>query len=420
MRKNPSLSFFLLLTLLLLPFAQVSVYFFQIPVYIPELSLLLGVFSFFIYGRKRSREVKYPQKTYIIGSGLIILGSIGALLQGGVTSQELGAFKSWIFFPMLFAALLFQIGEDLTEKYRMLGAWFIGIASTAMVSLLPFFSFLTTYDGRLRFFYPSPNHLAMFVVPGILIGIFFCVQILFSGEKNRNREEYRMQAFILLPVVALMFVALLQTASLGGLISVLVGTTVLMLLLFVPPRIIRRLRLVILPAGALLFMVLAFGIDWGGLAGGQVQSSLGSRVMIWNASLFLIAEHPIGGIGMRNFQDAYLAVQPHFPFYREWAVPHPHNLFLAFWLFTGLMGLIGFLILCFGLFRDLLRRTLNSSMEDGCRSAYALFLSLFIAFLVFGFVDTAYFKNDLALFFWALVALSALPCDTKKAAKNRG
>lgn len=418
MKKNPSLTFFLLLTFLFLPFAQVSIHFFRIPVYLPELSLLLAASSFLVYERKQSIRIRYPKKIYLVGSGLILTGSILALFQGGVTSQELGAFKSWIFFPMMFAALLFQVGEDPRERYGMLGAWFLGTAFTALVALLPFFSFLITYDGRLRFFYPSPNHLAMFIVPGILIGTFFFVRMIFLEEKNDKKKKNLAQGLLLACVLGLMSAALVQTASMGGLISLVAG--MIILILFTSSRMTGKLAIFFLSLGVLCLGVFTLTIDWGVLASGQAQSSLGSRAMIWNTSIFLIEAHPVIGVGMRNFQDAYLAAQPHFPFYREWAVPHPHNLFLAFWLFTGLTGLTGFLILCFGSSRDILKRALNSATAYEGKSMDALLLSLFAAFLVFGLVDTPYFKNDLAFSFWAMVALSLLPEETKRSGKVRG
>lgn len=421
MNKNKSFIFFLLLTLLLLPFAQVSIRFFRMPVYLPELSLLFAAASFFIYGRRQSIRIRYPKKIYLIGAGLILGGSIVSLFANGITVQELGAFKSWIVFPLVFSFLLFQIGEDPRERYRMLGAWFLGVAFTSLISLLPFFSFLATYDGRLRFFYPSPNHLAMFIVPGILIGIFFCMRTLFAEETNGKKEKKRGMLFAQLLVVGLMSLALVQTASLGGRISALTGMAALVFFLCLPRRMIRRSLFPLLSAGAILCVALTVTVDWRGLASGEVRSSLGSRVMIWNTSLLLISEHPIAGIGMRNFQDAYLGAQPQFPSYMEWAVPHPHNIFFAFWLFTGLVGLVGFLALSCGLLRDLFRGIMrHSSKESACGSINALFLSLFLAFLVFGVVDTPYFKNDLALSFWALVALAIIPCGTKKSATVRG
>ena len=77
------------------------------------------------------------------------------------------------------------------------------------------------------------------------------------------------------------------------------------------------------------------------------RSSLSSRTMIWTSALHIARDNPILGIGPGNFQTKYLEYQHFYPPYLEWAVPHPHNILLTFWLYSGILGVIGFLIVVY-------------------------------------------------------------------------
>jgi len=123
--------------------------------------------------------------------------------------------------------------------------------------------------------------------------------------------------------------------------------------------------------------------------------------MIWNAAGEMLKDSPIIGIGPGTFQQVYLEYQSRFSVpYLEWAVPQPHNTFLAFYLQTGLVGFAGFILILFWLFKR-------------ARADDIVFLFL-VYFLVHGMIDTLYWKNDLALIF-ALV-LGAAYAGKKKTA----
>ena len=132
-------------------------------------------------------------------------------------------------------------------------------------------------------------------------------------------------------------------------------------------------------------------------------SSLHSRLMIWQSALKITTDYPIFGIGPSNFQQVYLAYASRFSEpYIEWAVPQPHNIFLAFSTQLGLFGLSDFiLILCiigYLFHNQTARQAKNSSPFQ------ILAFSYFIYFIIHGLIDTPYFKNDLSLIFWIMLA----------------
>ena len=120
--------------------------------------------------------------------------------------------------------------------------------------------------------------------------------------------------------------------------------------------------------------------------------------MIWRSAGRLIEDNWLWGIGAGNFQEKYLVYQKYFTPYLEWAVPHPHSLYLSIWLYGGALGLAGFVGLIFFWFRSFWRLQKNPNLR---------FIGLGIMFyiLLHGIVDTTYFKNDLAVVFWLLFTL---------------
>jgi O-antigen ligase len=132
--------------------------------------------------------------------------------------------------------------------------------------------------------------------------------------------------------------------------------------------------------------------------------------MIWKTSEKLIQDNYLWGIGPGNFQNKYLEYQKFYPPYLEWAVPHPHNIFLAFWLYSGIIGFAGFLILLGFFFREFFAEQ-KSALKF-------MALGIMLVILIHGLFDTTYFKNDLAVFFW-LAYLGMMKSGNKDEKKIR-
>ena len=152
------------------------------------------------------------------------------------------------------------------------------------------------------------------------------------------------------------------------------------------------------------------------LESGEVRNSLASRVMIWNASVRMIWEHPFFGVGLRNFEREYLALQSEFPPYLEWAVPHPHDIFLATWLQTGIIGLTGFIFILGSALRSLWVYVRHETSAQTFNET-ALLLSFLVAFFVHGLVDTPFFRNDLDIQWFAVIGL-VVAVSRKKTAER--
>ncbi|NTW46044.1 MAG: O-antigen ligase family protein [Candidatus Moranbacteria bacterium] len=388
------LEILLRLVFLSLPLAQVRFTIADIPIYVPEaLVFLSGIV--FLFGFRNGSTRRFHTPFWLV-SGILLL-MVGAILTayvGGADREALGAVKSWIVFPLGLGFLLSSTAVDRVVRHRMITWWFFGIVVVSAVSFFGGRFSSMTYDGRLSSFYPSPNHLAMFLEAGIFFGTYLAA----TASLRRN-------GLLAAAGTILISVAVLRTGSEGAYVAILAGFGFLWLLSASKPR-----RLVIASA---IIAVLVFGATFlfmngtvTRLGSGEVRNSVASRVMIWNAAGRMIVEHPITGIGLRNFEAEYLALQPLFPRYLEWAVPHPNNVVLSVWLGTGLLGLSGFAVLTVGAFRVsfriLCRENAPMLMREG-----ALYLAVLVAFVVHGSVDTPLLRNDLSMGYFALLGMIA-------------
>jgi len=154
-------------------------------------------------------------------------------------------------------------------------------------------------------------------------------------------------------------------------------------------------------AVALLFACIVVGV---GIV--QTSSSSGAslavRQQLWSVGRQLIAEHPIFGVGLGQFEPQYQRVlHERFSQFNsgllspepipEFVFRDPHNWIIAFWLNAGLLGLVAFI----GVHIVAVWR----SKERGVVLALVLLL-------LFGLVDTIYWKNDLATLHWVLISLT--------------
>ncbi|GAC1571676.1 MAG: hypothetical protein NVS3B9_0400 [Candidatus Doudnabacteria bacterium] len=120
-----------------------------------------------------------------------------------------------------------------------------------------------------------------------------------------------------------------------------------------------------------------------------------SRYSLWQTAEKMIKDSPILGKGLQGFKlnfDKY-NTDPAQP-----SINLAHNIFLNFWVETGLAGLILFILISFfALFRAWRLQGLVSI-------GITLFL---VSIYAHGLVDNPYLKNDLALVFWMILAFQS-------------
>jgi len=375
MKKSFNLENLIYLTVFGLPFYLIRFNFFGISTNILDILEIL-VFLWWVfsksYKKPSAQEIFREYKKYLIAIGLIFLGLAVSTLAGGEYKMGLGIIKSWFVLPILFLFSMINILDHEKTK-NVFRAFFWAAFGVAIFAIIYFFLGLFTYDSRLEGFFNSPNYLAMYLAPAVIVGLIFF---------KENKKIYA-------PSILVILSALYLTFSYGAWLALTIALLVTVLINKNFSR--KALVSIVVVMGIFLFSQLGTS-KWNDLASLKERSSLSSRFMIWKSAVKIVGDNVLLGIGPGNFQNKYLEYQKFFPPYLEWAVPHPHNLYLAFWLGAGLSGLVGFILLLIFWFRDFFK-TEKSDLE-------IVALGIMIYILVHGLVDTTYFKNDLAVIFW--------------------
>jgi len=404
------IQFFLLLTILLLPVAHWKTLVFGMPLYSVEIPVGAS-FLIYLYGCVKNifsplQSVK-KQKILFLSIGFFCIGVITSFLSNPFSLTGLGMIKTWFFAPLLFVWLWIETKPEEKDRERMLLIWFLSICGVAISSLVYFLQGNMTFDGRLSAWYASPNYLAFFLAPGILLATYF---LSYSSSSDEKYKKY-----LLVGMIFLLLFVLFQTHSYTAWISVFLSWLLFLFLERKNTSLFQRMQKLFLLVCILLgFFFWESGSEkWQSLVHLEERSSVASRVMIWNVAIQAIKEYPFWGIGIGRFQKVYLAYQSQFPLYLEWAVPQPHNLYMAIWLETGLIGLISFLFLILYWVKNQLL-FIKKSANERTKKRSALFVALLSIFLFIGFFDTPFFKTDLVFFYWILIGLGIEQKDGEK------
>ncbi|HLN18993.1 MAG TPA: O-antigen ligase family protein [Patescibacteria group bacterium] len=371
---------------------------FLLPVYLLRFSIfklpenfweILALVAIVLALRKKYKNVifsEYDKKIFIL-SLLILFGLILGMIKNGNYPVGLGIIKSWLVVPFAFA---FFAGKIVKNESRAYFSLYLSIVGVAIVALIYKILGVVTFDGRLESIFNSPNYLAMYLGPGIIIGavIYGKNQKSEIKKENNNSKLQIIGSISFLAIVAVLYF----TYSYAAWISLIVTSIII---LAINKKLSKKYFYIL----ALIFLTLIFIIrgtaKFDDLVNYNSRSSLASRIMIWQSAGKILGDNYFLGIGPGDFQEKYLEYQKYFPPYLEWAVPHPHNIFLAFWLNAGLFGLLAFCAVLYIFFKKKLYSNFNYIS--------LISIGIVIYFLFHGLVDTTYFKNDLATYFWLAV-----------------
>lgn len=378
-----------LLAIFCMPLYLIRLNFFGLPTNLFELIAAVAIGAlFFEKNRFKEKLLPFP-KSFLLALILLLAGTSLSMILNDNKLTGLGILKSWFLLPMIFSFLLYTILHSRQDIEKIFLSIYLSAATVGTISLAYKACGLMTYDDRLAAFYLSPNHLAMYLSAGIFFGSYFIQKCL--------RKRPPLKTFLLhLSLFFILLLSVYYTYSYGAWLAVGVSLFSMLLLTIKKQKWLITGYFFLFFILNLIFIFQLRTAKFSALVNFSERSSLESRMTIWKVSRVLITENPIMGIGPGNFQSAYLSLQPRFAPYLEWAVPQPHNVFLAFWLQSGLLGLLGFLMLLCLIFKLLF--TVIKNKKDAAFAA-PLF-GFFLYFAVHGLLDTTYWKNDLSFLFW--------------------
>lgn len=240
-----------------------------------------------------------------------------------------------------------------------------------------------------------PNAVGLFVTP--VLALYF-TWILFNISNQSRRKHLAYNLLVIIIGAGSIVFSLTKGAWVGVLAGIFVGAMIFL----------RGWKKVILILIVILSSTLiVVSPDTRGVVFEQINFNSPSgqmRLVVWQETYEMLKNNPVLGAGLAGYQTA---LQPYHKDWRPDISPYkleiflyPHNVFLNFWSELGLAGLIVFVwLLSIFFYTAWQRRHQPFSMAA---------LAAMIALLVHGLVDVPYFKNDLAILFWVIMALPLL------------
>ena len=386
-------------------------------------------------GDSRKIKINYPFGAEIIA--LLVISFIAAGV-AGFSNSALGIWKAYFFDPVLLYIVVMNVFSDGFKLPKLLWPLCLSVLAVSLLAIYqkitgnlidnPFWAAAGT--RRVVSFFGYPNAVGLYLGPLALLFIGW-----FGYARFVCRAPKKLQLLIALSIT-LSFIAIIFAKSAGAILGVAAGLTVFCLLAS------KRARIAII----IIIALAAIGCAAIPLARHSVLDRLMLRDFSgtvrrigWNDSWKMLSDgRLVFGAGLANFQTA---VRPYHQtgFFvsdgttdfwerlkidaalraRTWQpleiYLYPHNIFLNFWSELGLAGMLLFVWIIGKYFYVAFKNIENcklkiENLNEHKSTKYLIIglISSMVTIVVHGLVDVPYFKNDLAVLFWLMVAMISI------------
>lgn len=314
----------------------------------------------------------------------LIIG-LSAVVISDAKLDALGLYKSYLLAPITIGAMIQMVRPKLLHIMQALGYGLIFVGLIALLQWLTGYGIPAPWqvggvDVRMTSIFEYPNAVGLLAAPIVALSLAWMIH-----------EQTKRVFFLIVSSFGILAIGLSQSD--GAVAAVVIA--MVFTFLFTRYRITVISFTILLLAVALLLQPSRDVL--------LLQDTSGEvRRAMWEGTIELIQDRPLFGAGLANFQNVY----PQYKLDRHVeTLLYPHNIILDFWVELGLAGVI-WLILVLGRFfvRGIRHKKQRHSI---------VIMSGMVALLVYGLVDVPYFKNDLAVVFWALLALSEVVIHKK-------
>ncbi len=391
---------------------------------------LKGDYTVKDYWQNSKKRRRYPFDVEIIALLLISFAALGIV---GFNLEALGIWRAYFFEPLLVFILILNIFPYKKDLRRLIGAFCLSVLAVSLFAIVQKFTgwgVPMEYWGpgrtdRVTFFYGYPNALGLYIAPLLLAILGWTVY----GARLKNKIIFALGVTAFISGTLAIFFA----GSEGALAGVGAGVAAFAFFYHQKTRWLALGILLIVLAG-LHFHAPArdYMVEKATLSdlSGEI------RKIQWRETREMLKQDGkwLSGSGLAGYkEDIKPYHQPGF-FYNKNNDPdfrrkimlfneeykaqfwqpleiylYPHNIFLNFWTELGFLGLLLFL----WIFVKYFYYGYKSLAGEQRELALGLITAL-IAIIIHGLVDVPYFKNDLAVQFWILVALMSLVHRYKK------
>lgn len=385
--------------------------------------------------KNRLKRQPYPFYLEII---LILLAAFLGAFVANFSLASLGILKAYFFEPILLFILIFNVLPQAQGRQKILISLMIGAGLTAFLAIFqqitgsfifnPFWA--QPEARRVVSWFGYPNAIGLFLGPIILILSGWLI------NTWKNKQKNTALLFIIILTIIASALAIYFAKSEGAIIAITITGLVCLFLINRLTRIVAFTSLVIFSISFILFTPLQNTITEKILLqnlSGEIrkqqwretwQTFKGSRIILGNGlSNYQSAIKPFHQEGIffnrdkiDNFHSIlYGSAELRAKYWQPVEIYlYPHNIFLNFWTELGLLGVL--------VFSWLILKYLIISWRIFQTSQNFIALGLFgamLTILIHGLVDVPYFKNDLSILFFIILALlGSLMIENKIKLKN--
>jgi len=134
------------------------------------------------------------------------------------------------------------------------------------------------------------------------------------------------------------------------------------------------------------------------------DSSNAYRIPLWKASIHMIRDFWLNGIGLGI--DAFRAIYPQYMM-QGIVAAHSHNVFLQLFVEAGIFGLVGFVVFVFNSLRMNFIAFVKGVDIKIKRISISVVASI-LGLLLHGLVDYVFFSNRIIMMFWVLISIGMI------------
>jgi O-antigen ligase len=276
------------------------------------------------------------------------------------------------------------------NSLALLLAW---LFTVAMYQNFTDWNYIAAYNfpniKRLTGPFAYPNALSLLIAP---LTSFFAALWLYNKNKISNWH------YLLLFVFGLSLA--IMTVSQGAMVAIGISLFIMLIL----AKKIRKWGIILLAITILFLPFFLAKIDFNPQLNLE-SSSLDIRFNQWHETRQMLGDNFLLGSGLGAYQKA---LEPYHQ--NEWLeiYLYPHNIFLNFWTEMGIFGLfifIGIMIYVISLLKNI------SKSKNYLIWPLAM---MWLTWAIHGLVDVPYFKNDLSILFFIMLAFTFLLAKNKQ------
>ncbi|MCD4694116.1 O-antigen ligase family protein [bacterium] len=400
------------------------------------ISFLKGEYNVKKYFENKKKRIKYP-----FGLEIILLIII-AFVSAGVANffnSALGLWKACFFEPILVFILILNNFKEKKDRDKIIYALALSSFFISLYAILQKFTgwgitnefWQLKESRRVTSFFLYPNALALYLAPLIMIFLGKFWELIKSFSKTFFKRFDFLKIIFLGTTILLSLLSIYFARSEGAIIALIFGFAFFVFFLGK----YWRWTLYFLTCLVLIFLIFSpIQRTWVFDKVCLKDLSGEIRKQQWRETKEVLSENKktfFLGLGLANYQEKIKPYHQEGIFYnidkdslfrtklllfnekykaKYWqpveTYLYPHNIFLNFWAELGFLGMVLFAWIFFKLLAIGYKLVAN---KDNQQKYLSLGLaSAVIVILTHGLVDVPYFKNDLAIIFWIIVALISL------------